>query len=190
MHLTLMRHGEPARASDNPVDPELSVRGVEQARRAARYLGNEPIDHIYSSPQRRARETAAVVAEALGLPVIVDEGLAEFDYGSTYVHYDATSPVWRSYFAGDLTPWGLTADSFHDRIGVVCDKFVGQHRGRGVLAVCHGGVINAWTCQVLGVRDRLRLMEPAYASLHRYAHVDGVWRVVALNEAPALDIDN
>lgn len=184
MHLILMRHGEPARDSGSPIDPELSPRGREQVRRALPQLAEAGIEHIYSSTQLRARQTAGIVAEALGLPVALDEGLVEFDHGSPYVHYDAASPVWRSYFAGDLSPWGLTAAAFHDRIEIVGARLVDRHPDARVLAVCHGGVINAWTCQVLGVRDRLRLLEPAYASLHRYAHDAAGWWTIALNETP------
>jgi probable phosphoglycerate mutase len=182
VNLMLMRHGEPARGSADPRDPELSCSGVEQVRRMLPHLIDASIDHVYSSPQVRARETAGIVAEAIHAQVHLDDGLLEFDHGSTYVHYDASSPVWKSYFAGDLSPWGLTADEFHARVAAVVERLFTRHSGQRVLAVCHGGVINAWTCQVLGVRERIRVIEPAYASLHRYAPSADEWRVVSLNE--------
>jgi broad specificity phosphatase PhoE len=51
------------------LDVELTALGREQAQAAARALAGEPITAIYSSPLRRARETAEPVAQALRLPV-------------------------------------------------------------------------------------------------------------------------
>ncbi|MFI7195180.1 histidine phosphatase family protein [Nocardia nova] len=185
MHLVLMRHGEPVRDGGDPLDPELSATGVAQASAVLRYAVGEAFDVVYSSPQMRARQTASIVADRLGLPVVVDDGLVEFDHGAPYVHYDnAEADVWRHYLAGDLTPWGLTAADFHARISGVVNRMAREYAGRRVLAVCHGGVINAWTCQVFGVPHRIRVMEPGYASLHRFEHAVAGWRVRSLNEVP------
>jgi probable phosphoglycerate mutase len=146
------------------------------------------VQAVYCSPQKRARQTAHIVAQALLLPFAEDGGLVEFDHGGDYVHYDNPKhPAWQSYFAGDLSPWGLTKEAFHSRIRASVQRITQRHESGGgpVLAVCHGGVINAWTCQVLDVADRIRVLEPAYGSLHRYVLDSGRWRVVSLNEAPA-----
>lgn len=182
-----MRHGEPVRGGDDPLDPELSAMGRAQTRAAVPYVQSAGFVAVYSSPQRRARETARVVAEALGRPVVFDDGLVEFDHGAPYVHYDGgEASVWRNYLAGDLSPWGLSRETFHARIAETMRRLVDRHRGQRVLAVSHGGVINAWTCQVFGMLDRLRVIEPAYASFHRYVCDGGDrWRVVSLNEVPA-----
>lgn len=185
MHLVLMRHGEPVRDGGDPRDPELSSVGVTQVAAASPHLVGEAFDVVYSSPQLRARQTADIVAGRLGLPVIVDGGLVEFDHGAPYVHYDnAEADVWQYYLAGDLTPWGITGAEFHARISSVMNRMARDHADRRVLAICHGGVVNAWTCQVFGVPERIRVMEPAYASLHRYEHTCAGWHVRCLNEVP------
>ena len=60
-----MRHALPVRqvSTEGPADPELSDAGHEQARHLAAYLRSETIHALYASPMRRARETAAPVAE-------------------------------------------------------------------------------------------------------------------------------
>jgi broad specificity phosphatase PhoE len=185
MHLVLMRHGEPVRDGGDPLDPGLSSAGVAQVRAAVPYVQRESFDAVYSSPQLRARQTADIVANRLGLPVVLDEELVEFDHGAPYVHYDnAEADIWRSYLAGDLSPWGLTGAEFHTRIRSVVNRIARDHADRRVLAVCHGGVINAWTCQVFEVPVRMRVMEPGYASMHRYEHAVTGWRVRSLNEVP------
>jgi 2,3-bisphosphoglycerate-dependent phosphoglycerate mutase len=186
MHLTLMRHGEPVRVADDPRDPGLSPAGLEQAVRAFGYLSGEPIDALYSSTQLRALQTARAGEAVLGMVAVADVGLVEFDHGADYVHWDdASDSVWRHYLENDLSPWGLTAASFHDRIEETMTRLAAAHADQRVLAVCHGGVINAWICQVLGARDRIQMIDPDYASVHRFQWSSGRWSVLSLNERVA-----
>jgi broad specificity phosphatase PhoE len=181
--LTLMRHGLPIRDDSDRTDPGLSPEGFEQARATVPYVRARGFDTVYASPQLRATQTAAVVAAALGLPVAVDQGLAEFDHGSDYVHYDnPDDDRWQRYRAGDLSPWGLTREQFCGRIVATMERLSVSHPGRRVLAVCHGGVVNAWTCQVLGVPERLRMFEPGYVSMHHFARSGASWNLLGLNE--------
>lgn len=77
----LLRHGE----VHNPAGVlygrlpgfSLSDLGVAQAKLAAEYLAIRPIGHLVSSPLERARQTARPLADALGLPIEVDERLIE-----------------------------------------------------------------------------------------------------------------
>jgi probable phosphoglycerate mutase len=79
MDLLLIRHAEPVRIenADGPADPPLSERGLRQAALAAGWLAAEPLDAIWASPMRRARETAAAIAQAHGLEVSIDDELGE-----------------------------------------------------------------------------------------------------------------
>ncbi|SNR84703.1 Broad specificity phosphatase PhoE [Geodermatophilus saharensis] len=55
----------------------LSPAGEAMAQRAAEWLTGRGVTHLVSSPLERARQTAAPVAEALDLPLDVDERLIE-----------------------------------------------------------------------------------------------------------------
>src|SRR6478609_932373 len=82
----LVRHGEnPANIlrefSYRTVDYSLTPRGVAQARQAAAFFRARPVDAIYSSPLKRARETAEEIAAALDLPIAVLEELREINVG-------------------------------------------------------------------------------------------------------------
>ncbi|MFM8775363.1 MAG: histidine phosphatase family protein, partial [Actinomycetota bacterium] len=75
MELILVRHGLPLRREvvEGPADPDLSPEGNDQSRRLASYLKGEGIAAIYSSPMKRAVQTAQPLAQATGLPIsIVD----------------------------------------------------------------------------------------------------------------------
>ena len=95
MELLIIRHGLPVRIDDagGPADPELSDEGHAQARRLADWLRHDRIDAVFTSPMRRARQTAAPLAEVLGVEPIVDDELAEFDRGQHfYVPLESSRP--------------------------------------------------------------------------------------------------
>jgi broad specificity phosphatase PhoE len=77
----LVRHGE----VDNPAgllygrlpDYHLSDLGREMAERVAEHLGGRDVVHLRSSPLERAQETAAPIAEAFGLPIVIDSRVIE-----------------------------------------------------------------------------------------------------------------
>jgi probable phosphoglycerate mutase len=80
-----LRHGETETNRNGLVagatDVELNATGWRQARAAAELLRQRDITAIYSSPLRRARDTAECVAAALGLPLTVIAQLAERSWG-------------------------------------------------------------------------------------------------------------
>src|SRR5438309_105120 len=80
-----LRHGETKTNAERLVagslDTELTEIGRQQAIEAAAILASEPITAVYSSPLRRARDTATPVAAKLELSVIVIPELAERRWG-------------------------------------------------------------------------------------------------------------
>jgi probable phosphoglycerate mutase len=81
-----LRHGETesnaASLVAGSLDTHLTALGRSQARDAALLLADEPITAVYSSPLRRARDTATPIAETLKLPVVVIRELAERNWGA------------------------------------------------------------------------------------------------------------
>jgi len=82
LEIYLLRHadaGDPAAWDGDDALRPLSPKGTRQAERLARFLsanGFRP-DRIVSSPKLRASQTASIVATAIGVPVAIDERLAE-----------------------------------------------------------------------------------------------------------------
>ncbi|MCP5305362.1 MAG: histidine phosphatase family protein [Chromatiaceae bacterium] len=87
MRVIGLRHGQSSYnvrrlCNDDPrrrVD--LTALGMRQAQRAAARLAAEPIEQVFSSPLLRAEHTARIVAAPLGLPVKIDERLADIRSG-------------------------------------------------------------------------------------------------------------
>jgi probable phosphoglycerate mutase len=184
VELVLIRHALPVRIDEThpdagPADPPLAPLGVEQAERLAAYLADEQVDAVWTSPMRRARETAAPLAAALGVEPRVDDGLAEFDRDAlSYI------PIEELKAAGDPR-WYEQPERPEDFVaGVVeaMERIVVEHPRQRVAVVCHGGVVNAYAGHVLGIDTPLFFL-PAYTSLSRVlAAASGERSIRSLNE--------
>jgi len=187
--LLLIRHAEPVRIVDAgaPADPPLQDRGGLQAEALAAWLADEHLDAVWSSPMRRARETAAAIAARVGMEVVVDEGLAEFDREATsYVPLEELKATrdqrWVAMAEDNLAELDVDTEAFRAGVVGAMERIISANPGRTVAVVCHGGVINAYAAHVLGI-ERTLFFEPRYASINRVAASrGGVRSVVSLNE--------
>lgn len=187
MELLLIRHALPVRVDegdgDGPADPGLAPLGHAQSVALAQWLAVERVDAVWSSPMRRARETAAPLAKHLRLPVDVDDGLAEYDKDSlSYIPIEelkaANDPRW---FELPERP-----EQFVHEVVEAVERVIASHAGQRVAVVCHGGVINAYAGHVLGISDPLFFL-PAYTSISRVlASGNGIRSISSLNEAAHL----
>ncbi len=139
-----LRHGETdwnrQGLSQGSNDIPLNDLGLRQAREAAERLRGRGITSIVASPLSRARVTADIVADALGLAVTIEPDLREVSWG---VHEGQPLADWfHGWIAGHTTPDG--AESFSDlrrRSVAGLNRAVG--RPPAVLVVAHGGVFRA-----------------------------------------------
>jgi broad specificity phosphatase PhoE len=187
MQLLLIRHALPLRSEPGEgSDPELSKSGTEQARRLPDALARYPISRLVSSPQRRANQTAEPVAGELGLPMEVDERLAEYDRDmAAYIPIEqvrAENPEEWARLANGHLPSGVDEDAFRARISAAVDDLVAAADHDDTVAVfSHGGVINVLLHQILGTA-RLLSFPIDYASVTRLLYArTGQATVVAVN---------
>ena len=179
----LIRHGLPVRRDDSS-DPDLSAEGHDQAARVADWLAHEGADAVWSSPMRRAVQTAEPFARRLDRQIAVHDGVAEFDrdsgsYVPTEVLKQENYAAWLAMAQGGH---GVDIAQFQAAVVTALEEVIAAHPGQRVAVFCHGGVINVWTAHVLGMTPRL-FFEPGYTSVHRYMCARGGQRnVVALNE--------
>ena len=194
MELLLIRHALPIRreVTEGAADPPLSDDGLRQAELLAEYLASEKIDAIYASPLLRAQQTAEPLSIRIGLEIIDDPGIAEFDqHSSEYI------PVEELKASGDprLTEFLLgegdefdDREEFRDRVMNSIERIISDHGGDRVAVVCHGGVINLYAGDVLGLNvEGPGFFYPNYTSITRVAASrSGVRSIVTLNETSHL----
>jgi broad specificity phosphatase PhoE/predicted kinase len=193
-----LRHGAAAVPAGRYPDHEtmsLSSRGREQvlgARDAIRRL--EP-HALVVSPLLRARETAELLADALGLEAIVDERLRERTFPELYgLAFDEIARRWGPTVINELDwnsdhvdiPGAETLDAACARVLEAIANLAGLPHRR-ILVVGHGGP-HGWICSaVFGAGSRLgRAVELGPARMSAFSSGRGeITRVRALNAPPA-----
>ena len=159
--ILLARHGETDWNRENRfqghADPPLNELGRQQARELAAALAGEEIDAVYSSPLRRALETAQVVAEPHGVPAVPVEGLREVDVGSwqslTREEVERRFPEQFQRWLGYGRGWddGESYEDMSDRVIAALRELAARHRGERLLVVTHGGPIRAALARAEGI---------------------------------------
>jgi broad specificity phosphatase PhoE len=153
--ILLARHGEtddnaPPRRVQGRRDPPLNERGRQQARELAlRVVAEHEIAALWVSNQRRALETAEIVAEALGLEPRVDARLAEGDWGDWQGRLvddiQREEPErWAAFIASKPDfrfPGGESLAEHMERTWAALDDVASGPLP--ALVVCHGGTIRA-----------------------------------------------
>ncbi|MER6392122.1 bifunctional RNase H/acid phosphatase [Streptomyces sp. NPDC001523] len=197
--LVLLRHGETALtpqkrfSGSGGTDPELSPAGRRQAAAVAEALAARgTVQAVVSSPLRRCRETAQAVADRLGLPVAIEEGLRETDFGAweglTFAEVRARFPddlqAWLDSAKAAPTGGGESFATVTRRVSAARDRLVSAHAGRTVLVVTHVTPVKTLVRLALGAPpESLFKMELSAASLSAVAYyADGNASVRLLND--------
>jgi broad specificity phosphatase PhoE len=146
--LLLVRHGETDWNAEGRLqghtDRPLSDYGGRQAQQLAGELEDDELEAIYSSDLARARETAEIVGERLGLPVVLDPDLREKDWGT----WEGLNAVERDRveFVGETT------EAHQERILQALRRIAERHPGdRRVLVVTHGGSMRRVQTAAMGM---------------------------------------
>ncbi len=164
--ILLARHGETdwnrAGRFQGWADPPLNETGRAQARELAARLAADPFEAVYSSDLRRAHETALIVAEPHGVPVLVDRGLREVDVGSWA---GLTRAEIEERFPGHERHDGETREAHSARVVEALERIAHGHRGERILVVSHGGSLGALRRHA-GVEVEGRLENCAVFELH------------------------
>lgn len=153
VHLMIVRHAEAARVDGH--DPPLTARGRDQARRVAVRLAAVGADRLSSSTLRRASETAAIISEAVRLPILFDPRLREV--GTCWPDGTPTADGWPEPTPDDFHPrehpddrvraGGESWGHFRRRVELAVEDLL-DARDTGavitrIIVVCHGGVVDA-----------------------------------------------
>ena len=160
-HLYLIRHGQAINVVQKTSgDPGLSPLGVKQAERLRDRLaasGEIDADIVISSTMLRAKQTAEIIAPALGLPIIFDDEVQEQRPGealnmSEEEFREKFGPVefeQKPYFR--LAPGAESWVEFSLRASTALQRITREHDGKTIVIICHGGIIDASFLFFLGL---------------------------------------
>ena len=200
LELTLLRHGR-SRADDERVhegryDSPLTEVGVSQAEKLVAYWTKHPpgFECVVCSSLTRARRTAEIVGEALGLPVTPDDAWREFDNGPVagLPFEEARQRYPASTFRHRFTPFtpdgGESDAAFERRIDGALENLFGSSYSK-VLVVAHGGCLNVALRKLLCTQGDTAFSfgDTSFAQLVVSRASHGV-RLVSLNRQPHLEL--
>src|SRR5437763_5339640 len=164
--LLLVRHGETALSAEDrfagSTDVPLGPNGRVQAEKLAQRLRSCSVVAVYASPKQRALETARIIAERVGLPVITRDGLREIDHG----HWEGMRRTdVEAQFPDEFSCWSEDPYTFAPRGGETGVQVVARalptvreivtaHPGESVLIVSHKATIRLIVASLLGFDAR------------------------------------
>ncbi len=159
--LLLIRHGENDTigkwlAGRTP-GIELNQRGRDQAAELGERLGGLPIKAVYSSPLERTLQTAAPLAERLGVTVTEFDPILEIDYGAcrgkSFKQLSRTR-FWKQVqqAPGDVRfPQGETLGEAQQRVWAGLTALAAAHPAEMVACFTHGDIIRLAVCKILNI---------------------------------------
>jgi broad specificity phosphatase PhoE len=197
--IILVRHGQTAwnvgtgsgERFRGRVDLPLDDVGLAQAHALARQLTDCCIVAIYSSPLKRAMQTARPTAQQLGLPVQPLPGIMDINYGD----WQGLSPAEVAQVHPDLYPrWletphhvrfpnGESLRQVRLRGMATLKEVVACHEGQVILLVAHQVVNKVLVCAMLGLgNSHFWRIRQDNACINIFEHQDGIFTAVLIND--------
>jgi probable phosphoglycerate mutase len=165
--LILIRHGETDWNRElrfqGQLDVPLNATGLEQARRVAERLAQEPLHQLVSSDLQRARQTADAVAQRqrpqVQLDPVLDAALREQHFGMAEgmrapdikTEHPQAWEQWVRFDADYAFEGGESTRAFHARVMTAVRALVQKHPQQTLVVVTHGGVLDMIYRSALGL---------------------------------------
>jgi len=198
--VVLVRHGETewnrVQRFRGRIDIQLNETGRRQARALAKRLSGWPIAAIYSSPLKRALQTAEPVAEACGLEVQILQGVTDVDYGTSAglspEEAAARDPevheIWVQTPLLTRFPGGESLQQVRERAWSALKEVSGAHEGETILLVSHVVVNRVLMCSALGlVGDAFWRIGQDNAAINILEGAKGRYHLLLLNDTSHLE---
>lgn len=161
--LILVRHGytywNEEKKYQGFADISLNPQGIEEAEKLSKRLSVEKIDRVYSSPLKRALQTAEIVNANFNKKIHICECLKEINFGDwegfTFDEivrtYPDLSQQWLDKPADMRPPNGENFRDLQERAIKVLHEIYDLNKGNNVLIVTHGGLISVLVCHILKI---------------------------------------
>jgi probable phosphoglycerate mutase len=170
--------------------PGLNDHGRAQARALAERLRPVAVQALYTSDLDRARQTAEIVAAAIGIDPVLEPGLREVDNGDwrgltrEQVHERNPEGYQRWLEGGSGWAGGETYQDMHARVVATLERLAAAHPGGSILLVAHGGTVRTVVAHAVGLttHDRRHIDGAANCSLTTVEHTAEAVRLLGFND--------
>ncbi len=161
--IILVRHGQTAwnvsQVFRGQIDIELDETGLKQAELLGEYLSQRKLDAVFSSPLKRAVQTAEAIVRHHGLAVEIASGLNDINFGEwqglsvqkVRTRFNKLFATWVSEPHRVSMPSGESLVDVHQRTLTVVNQMVYEYEGKVVVIVSHRVVNKVLICCLLGL---------------------------------------
>jgi len=185
VELYIVRHGETdtnyeGRINGMSTDKPLNAKGIAQVEELKKYIDINKFDEIYSSPMKRAMQTAEILNQNVH-EIKQDKRLYEADYGSwdglkeSELH-DKYPDVFdeNNYLLPGYTKYAKNGEEYADVYKRVED-FMDDMAKKGdekIMVVCHGFVSRSFMKVVTGAQNISQIIQPDNAGVSKFVISD------------------
>lgn len=158
----LVRHGETEwnrlGKFQGCIDTDLSKEGIIQAHSLSKRFGDN-FDYIYTSPLKRAIETAKIISSAKGITPQIKNGIREINFGQweglTIKQISENFPeefkIWRNdKLSAPMCGGDLSLKNACERSSKAIKEIAADHKEKRIIIVAHGGIIKAGLIGIFG----------------------------------------
>ena len=189
MKICLVRHGETdwnkIGKLQGHTDIELNKRGILQANVCADYLSNTPFDLIITSPLKRAKQTAEIIAEKKCLPLIEMQQFIERNYGDA----EGMTEEARLKKFPDLQYTNQESkEDLRTRVMNGLRQIQKEHKESNIILVAHGAVINSILAILSNNEIGSGKTKLANACLSTIYYEQGIWKIKNYNQVEHLKV--
>lgn len=184
----IVRHGQTewniANIRQGHLDSPLTEEGIAQAKALARRLMREKFSVIYSSDLGRAMQTARIIAEATGHPIIGDARLRERHLGifqglssqEIKEKFPEEYKLHRTLGPNYVIPAGESVQQQVARNVAYLNEIAARHLGESILVITHGGVLSGLFRHTFSIPfEAPRRFEFTNAGLNVFMYEEGDW---------------
>jgi broad specificity phosphatase PhoE len=158
MKISIVRHGETdsnkaKKLMGKSVNEPLNPEGIKQAYELAKNISRNGFDVIFTSPLKRAQQTAEIIADKIKVPVIEKSEIEERDFGNMAgKSWDEMINEVKSENVNfkeidfeqkyDYRPYGgECVEDVRERVLKFIDELKTNYSDKKVLVVAHGGIM-------------------------------------------------
>ena len=188
-HITFVRHGETDWNAlgkiQGQTDIPLNERGINQAFECGQELKKKSWDYLVTSPLKRAKQTAEIINQELGLDLVEMDQFKEKYFGEA----EGMKKEDRSKkFPDRIYPNQEPARDLHDRIFGGLAVIQERYQQKNVLVVAHGGVINAILSVLSNQKAGSGITNLTNGSITTIHFKNGEWDIKQMNQIQHLTV--